>query len=416
MFTVAGWPRPGPHRTRRLRGWCASLALGAALLVAGCDSGGGSEGKLTEARTAWMRGDLDRAEALFLEVQEAEPDNVQALVGLADIYLDRNEIDKAAVQFARLEQVELSRRDETLVQQRRQRYLSVVLEQARGEGAANPADPEAYEEALIGLYNIDGDDELGAEIVLRLAYEARRALGAAEVTEPLSPDSDVIARATVEQLEAGRAAYERLAERDPRLTLVLNVPAEVRGEALGMVAALKEIIFERRFTARFESNVKAGLIEAERFVEESNVIRILFQDQYEGPRLTSDEEQAAFRDSIALPLIVGELGALTCEVQGGECLEIVPRVAFGRNEAEIVEFFVGYEVVNFEMARDGAYTIEITVPYALLTKTAYRLGEYREWLSTRPEGTGAGVAGGTGTGAPPGGTGTGAPPREGTGQ
>ena len=60
----------------------------------GCETGDALN-KIAEARTAYAQGDLERAAVLFEEILAAEPTNVSALVGLANIHVDQETLTEA---------------------------------------------------------------------------------------------------------------------------------------------------------------------------------------------------------------------------------------------------------------------------------------------------------------------------------
>jgi hypothetical protein len=116
---------------------------------------------------------------------------------------------------------------------------------------------------------------------------------------------------------------------------------------------------------------------------------------------------AAFQQDLVITVTVEELWDYANRVQGRERPETERAQALGgRNQSRVVEAYSGVEVESFEFARNGHVSLVVMVPYHLLPDTAYRLGQYLDWLATqeaqRPsegaDGTGQGVEAGTGAG------------------
>jgi len=395
------------------------LSLWVSLLVAGmlaataCDSGGGgSDGEiqdlLTEARVAMFSDDFEGAAEIFNRVLEVDSENVTALVGLAGIHIENNDLPAAGSVFARLDEMELSTSDEVAVQQSRERYLRLVYDGARGDGPANPADAASYEEALIGLFNINPTDDLEREIANRFVYSARAALGVSDVTESLLQNSAIVREATVDQMRAAIEAYKRITERDPRVRRVVNFSEPDSQEAEAMVALLEFNVHAREFRTAFESTVQATLVEAGGFDAATNTFTIFLNDTFEGQIPAAGPERDALRDGIARQLAVTQLTSLYFQVRQIEQpadLAAPPAAVFGRTDAERLEFFSALEVPTFEVARGGAVTIEVRVPFHLFHQTAFLLEQYLEYRAARmSEGTGAAAPEGTGAEATPEGT------------
>ena len=113
-----------------------------------------------------------------------------------------------------------------LAERARERYLELVYDQSKGGGPADPADAAAYEEALIGLFNLRANQIHAEELVDLFIRQARGALGVSDPSRSLAPNSAHVQDASLEQLESARLGYQRFTERDPRLTRVL--PASPR--------------------------------------------------------------------------------------------------------------------------------------------------------------------------------------------
>ena len=399
------------HRTRfpRLTSWVLAATL--ATLAVGCAKGADVTEILAEARTAAFQGNLEEAIAAYERVLEIEPENVSALLGLADIEIQQGNLDGARAHHEILGTLELIPSDQQRVDQSRNRLWQLIYDQSKGDGPANPADPEQYENAIINLYNADPSEERALEISQRFAFVARAALGAEDVTVPMSQNQALLDAATIEQIRAALAAYRRLITRDPRLMRVLLTDEEIRREAEAMEVILTERVFLSDFATLFETNTREQLIAVEGFVADTNKLRLLLEDQYDGPRLAEDELEQ-FKETQALLVVIQNLNSLALQVRGAEAEGIPnpPMRLFGEGQAQIAEFFAGYEIVSFEMTRRGQVTLEVLIPLDLLLKTAYRQEEYIEWWKAQhaQEGTGSGAPVVPEEGAP-------AAPEEGTG-
>ncbi|MBN1944587.1 MAG: hypothetical protein JW797_02880 [Bradymonadales bacterium] len=369
--------------------------------------------QITRARTAYAQNRLDEALQLFSAVLEEDGSNVEALVGVANIHVDRRELELAAQQLAVLDRLELDRREEVLVRQVRRRYLLLLFDRSRGAGPVAPTDPERYEEALIGLFNLEGTEQYRTELINWFAYNARKTLAVADVTAPLAPDSSYLDSARLDQLESALAGYQRLTERDPRVTRVLRLPGDLQVEAEVMVLALRYLIFERNFLARFQSTLMPGLMESGRFDPATGMIRIELVEQLEG-EIPSQEEMDAFRAAVARDLVIDELTTLAYIARDLERGDNPPLVV-GQSVTEVEEAYAGILIETFEIARNRQVTVHVLAPYPLLVQTASRLEQYLDWLARRgqeiptPPGTAPGAEPGTGAG-----TGQPAEPPEGT--
>ena len=375
------------------RGWfpnVASLVIVASLasVPMGCDKSADVTEILAEARTAAFQGNTEQAIASYEQVLEIEPQNVSALLGIADIYIQEGSLNEARVPFEQLDTLELMPSDQQRVGQSRNRLWRLIYDDSKGEGPANPADAASYEDAIINLYNADPTEALALEISQRFVYEARRALGAADVTVPLSQNEGLLEAATADQLRAGLAGYQRLTQRDERLLRVLLTDEDIRREAEAMEVILTERVFFSDFTQLFEANTREQLVAVEGFLPETNMFRIFLGDQYDGPRLEG-EELEQFKAAQALRIVLQQLNTLALQVRGESAAGIPnpPARLFGEGQAEIAAFFAGFEVVSFEIARRGEVTLEVLIPFDLLLKTAYRQEEYIAWWKEQhPEG------------------------------
>jgi tetratricopeptide (TPR) repeat protein len=376
----------------------AALLLVTATLVA-CDSGDAG-GKIEEARVVYAQGRLDEAEQLYEEALESEPDNAFALVGLANIHLDRTNLEAAARRFDRLDELELDRRSEQLVERARLRYNRLVYDRARGQGPASPADPGAYEESLIGLFNAEGNPRHASELVELFVLQARRSLGVTDPTEPVLPTSAYVQDAPLDVLRNAQAAYQRLTQRDPRLRRVLNPPDAIRQEAEAMGLALQLKIFEREVDERFNALLRGPLTQEGRFDAARNQFRIAFTspEPFLGERPAEGEALDEFRQQLALTLVIEELTDHAYRIRGRERGTHRP-LQLGHTREEVEQAYAAIDVVSFDFSREGIVTMEVLAPYSLLPRTVYRLDQYVAWLATQPA-QGPGTGTGMGTGVP----------------
>lgn len=399
--------RRGTVETRTLKGTALWIAVGlvVAAMAATC-SRGDTGNTLQEARIAYGRRDLPKAEQLFNQVLEEEPDNAFALIGLTEIYLDRGQLDRADETLDRLGTMELDVQGERLYNAALERYLGFVYDNSRGDGPLNPADPAAYEEALIGLFNLADDTEpYNDDLVQLFLYEARGALGMVDPTEP--PGPAYILDASLEQLEAARDAYSRFVEHDDRLTRVLDVPDAIRTEATDMLTAIEFAVFRREFRERFNEQLRPALVEAERWLPDRDMIRIVAELNPTTPAPDADDEpeaRAAWENDVELYVVVRDLTELAYQAKGLERGNDMRQL--GSSLEELQENYAGIERVSFEVNRDGVVTLEVLVPYHILLNTAYQLERYLAWRAEHPrepEGTGqpSDGTGGTGEGATP---------------
>ncbi len=101
---------PFPSKTH----WTALLAIGLPLIVSGCAQTGNQEymsspsatvpsdvNAMTLAQRLEQDGNYANAVGIFQQVAAAEPQNIDALIGMGDCYLALGSLDNAALGYAR---------------------------------------------------------------------------------------------------------------------------------------------------------------------------------------------------------------------------------------------------------------------------------------------------------------------------
>jgi len=388
-----------------------TLAIFAMGLTVWACQGTGFEDQLAEARVQLAQGNIDEAIRIYSQVLQEDPENVLALVGLTQIDIDREDLESAAERIELLESLELGAADEARVEGVREDYYVVIYEQTRGHGPFNPEDPEAFEVALITLFNIRGSSEYNADLAQLFTVQARRQLGMDDPRERANAYAvELIRDASDEELREIAAAYSRIRrrefrQRDERLTRVLTVGETTMQEAEAVIREVEATLFEREFARLFQERVLPALMEGETplYDAETEMITIVVppMETEEGTVPEGDEELEAFKFDLALSVAVEGLTDLAFLLRGEErgTARALQLPASSFEEAQRI--YDGITMSDFDVDRQDTITFTLAVPKRLLMLTVRRLDEYLVWRAQQElegVGVGTGMAAGTGMG------------------
>ena len=260
-------------------GLCGAVVL---LTLAGCKPERTVREQLVEVNQLLVYNELDEARQLLETLYAEHPHDIDVMLDLARFYVDAAELERARTVIERIREMELGTNDARRAESLDRRYVEAVYTLARGEGPANPADNEAYEDALIGLINLDrgSEQERIDEYYQFLLTHARRALGADEETRLDSVDLQAsVHQASAAQARVAMLLFERLRGNDPRLEVELTLPSTIRIEINDASAILRWTIFFDDFDTAWREVHEPAFRTAGRYDPESERFTI----DYTGP-------------------------------------------------------------------------------------------------------------------------------------
>ena len=243
-----------------------SIAILCAGVAVGCAPEKSERELLIEASTLAASQRYEDAEEIFERVYAANPQSAEVLIRYSGFAIDTGDMEKAAEFFDVLAELELNANERGRVANERRRYFERIYSDARGDAPTAPADRELYEEAILGLIEIDRSGPYLDEYVSYLIMQARAALGGAP-ERALQPGdaSGPAANATVEQARGSLVYLERLLDGDPRVGIRGRPDPAVAAEGTALREFLRRKVFDGEWTARWTADQRQPIIDAGRY-------------------------------------------------------------------------------------------------------------------------------------------------------
>ncbi len=355
--------------------------LACAALFLGCQEDKSERVLLIEASTLAQTGHLEEARAIFESVREANPTSPDVLIRYAGFLIDTGDLAGAAGFFETLDGMELRGTDRGRANTERRRYYQAMYDGARGEGPAGPAEPEAYEAAVIGLINVERAGPMLGEYNRYLIMQARASLGwSPEDRIPLNNVVEVVDSVSEQQARAALGFLDRLIEGDDRAEVREELePADLE-ECETLRTTIRVKLFRDEFNTRWSTRYRDAFVRDGRFDVETNQFTVRYAGAYE------------------IEAIEPSLARLTYHAQTWHAREIVTDIAYElaaleRDDAAPLPFstpdFANTIVSDVGSDAESNFVFNLAIPYATVQQGAYLL--HRRLVEPEPESEGSGV-------------------------
>lgn len=320
------------------------------LLVAAAGCKDDPRDKLREGRQAIAAQNADLAESRLTEALQADPNLIEARRLMADVHILRGDFQKAEEALEALWKSQGFDNDSAQLEPEQRRHRQLINEQLSdlyrrwAEALDSKENPDKFEEVL--RKGVDKDPRSTRLNTLLVDHFLERGERYLEKGEKV--------KAAEEFEKVGGPGIRTFSQR--------------RQEAMSRAANLRREAFTESATRRFESEIKAELVEAERFDEESGRILLLVERDF--GRGMTDVAQARAQ---ARPTLAPQIAALIVRVGG-----------FGE-DADITKFTTPDIGMVDEALNRGQYNLVAAVTLSGIIDTAFTYHETQRKASSDEE-------------------------------
>ena len=335
----------------------------ALVLAAGVGACAGSKSErdlLIEANAALARGEVEVARRIYDGLSSEANPSPDVWLAIAEMQTETGALDAAEATLLRLQDAELTTRQRREAEDVSRALLEALYSVSRGEGPRSPADASAYERALIGLIELDGETRRIAEWEEFILASGRMAVGAPS-DQPLRTASGSSRARRANEATASEALgfYLRLLDRAELFEREFELSGEAIAEAERAVDSLRETIHDREFERIWEQEHRSRFVADGRFVSESLAFVVEPSSEWGAQEdATEGDESLLIRARVA-PLAV----ELAAEITGADGAAISLDLDDPSLSGASLE-----DVVSVE--GDGV-RVRAEVPFAAVRRAAY---------------------------------------------